>query len=320
MGIFGSAKHGLQMFRAARTCLRQHPFDAAIVVDSPLVHLRLARYARSLNIPVLYYIAPQLWAWGAGRIRKMRRCVDRAAVILPFEEDYFRKRGVNAKFVGHPLADVWRSQAADNAEVDRKRSAGKPFIALLPGSRKHVVEEVMPGQIEVVEAITAAMPHAEFGVSVANRQVAPIISRLLAGQRSRVATFPSEGYTELIQAADLVLVASGTSTLDVAFHGRPMIVMYNSSRVMYNLIGRWMIRTKYLSLPNILAGREIVPEFMPCYKTTRPIAERALALLGSEEARRRMTDELARIVEPLRSRHASDETAAMLLEMLQNRR
>jgi len=315
LGAVGAARHAIRMLRTAGSYLKRYSFDAAVVIDSPAVHLRLAGRAKSLGIPVLYYIAPQLWAWGSGRIRKMRKRVDRAAVILPFEEKYFRDRGVRADFVGHPLADLWAGQTVDSAAVKTIRALGEPVVAILPGSRKHVVEELLPGQLAVAEGIARAMPRAAFGVSVANAQVSSVVARALAGFRLEAQTYSSEHHAELIQAADLVLVASGTSTLEVAFHGRPMVVMYNASRVFYNLVGRWMIRTKFLSLPNILAGREIVPEFMPYYTSTQPITDCAVELLQSEAARQTMQQELAKIVDPLRELRASDQTAAILLDM-----
>ena len=132
--------------------------------------------------------------------------------------------------------------------------------------------------------------------------------------------FPSSQRAELIKAADLVLVSSGTATLEVAFHQRPMIVMYNSSRMFYHLIGRWMIHTAHLSLPNILAGREIVPEFMPYYTSTAAIAERSIELLRSDHARQTMTKDLREVVEPLRGSNASRRTAALLLDMIDRSR
>jgi lipid-A-disaccharide synthase len=168
----------------------------------------------------------------------------------------------------------------------------------------------------VAEQIARALPGAAFGVSVANPQVAPIIDELLSGAAIRAVPHP-DGHPELIEAANLVLVASGTTALEVAFHRRPMIVMYNTSPLFYHLIGRWMIRTPHLSLPNILAGRRIVPEFMPYYRSTRPIAECALELLRSSELRDRMIRDLDQVTTPLRGSRASDRTAAMLLDIVQ---
>jgi lipid-A-disaccharide synthase len=315
LGAFRSVGRGIAMLRITDAHLRRHPFDAAVLIDSPTLHLPLASRAQAAGVPVLYYIAPQMWAWGAHRIYKLRHRTERVAVILPFEEVYFRNQGVDARFVGHPLAEQWAETHVDAGAVQRLRNAGHPVIALLPGSRTHVVESVLPGQLEVAEQVARALPGAAFGVSVANPQVTPVIEGLVADAAIEVAP-NTESHAELIQAADLVLVASGTTALEVAFHRRPMIVMYNTSPVFYHLIGRWMIHTPHLSLPNILAGRRIVPEFMPYYRSTRPIAECALDLLRSSELRDRMIRDLDEVTTPLRGGRASERTAAMLLDMV----
>jgi lipid-A-disaccharide synthase len=315
LGALQAVGRAARMMQTCDAYLRRYPFAAAVLIDSPTLHLPLARRAHAVGVPVLYYIAPQMWAWGAYRMHKLRNHVDRVAVILPFEEKFFRDHGVNATFVGHPLQDQWAVQSIDPAAVDEIRSYGQPVVALLPGSRKHVVQEVLRGQVAVAERIREAVPEATFGVSVANPQVALMIHQQIGRSRAPIRAYPGR-HAELLQAADLVLVASGTSTLEVAFHERPMIVMYNASRVGYQLIGRWLIRAGYLSLPNILAGREIVPEFMPYYTSIEPIAERAIALLTSDEARGEMQAALADVVRPLRETRASERTASLLLDMI----
>ncbi len=315
LGALKTVGRGLRMLNTADEHLRRYPFDAAVVIDSPTLHLPLAGRAQAAGVPVLYYIAPQMWAWGSYRIYKLRHRVERVAAILPFEEQYFRDQGVDATYVGHPLAERLASQTLDRAVVGDIRAGGSPVVALLPGSRKHVVSEVLPGQLEVAKRISAALPRSAFGVSVANPQVAPIIAAETSKAGVAVKQYP-DNFAELIQAADLVLVASGTTALEVAFHQRPMIVMYNASRLFYHLIGRWMIHTPYLCLPNILAQREIVPEFMPYYLSTDPIADRAIELLRDAKARGRMVDELSALVDPMRATQASVTTADMLLRMI----
>jgi len=315
LSVITNAARGVAMLTTCDRYLRRYPFAAAVVIDSPMLHLPLAAKAQAAGVPVLYYIAPQMWAWGKYRIHKLRNRADRVAVIFPFEEEFFRNQGVNATFVGHPLAEQFAALSVDRHVVDEIRGHGVPVIALLPGSRKHVVEAVLPGQLQVAERIASAVRGATFGVSVANREVAPLIARLVGACRVPVEPCPAH-HAELIHAADLVLVASGTAALEVAFHERPMIVMYQSSRFFYHAIGRWMIDSRYLSLPNILAGREIVPEFMPSYTFTRPIADRAIELLRSEDVRRTMIENLSRTVAPLRGTHAAHRTAELLLEMI----
>jgi len=317
LGVIKNAVRGIAMLNTCDRHLRGYPFAAAVVIDSPMLHLPLAAKAQAAGVPVLYYIAPQMWAWGKYRIHKLRNRVDRVAVILPFEEDFFRNQGVNATYVGHPLAEQFAQMSIDRDVVAGIRRRGVQVVALLPGSRTHVVESVLPGQLLVAERIASTISGATFGVSVANAQVAPIIQRLVSACRVPVEPYPGH-HAELIQAADLVLVASGTTALEVALHERPMVVMYQSSRFFYHAIGRWMIDLPYLSLPNILARREIVPEFMPYYTSTDPIADLAIALLRSEDARRTMAENLSAMVAPLRGTHAAQRTAELLLEMIRH--
>lgn len=318
LGALGNAGRAARMLHHCGRTLRENPFDAAVVIDSPMLHFPLAARAQAAGVPVLYYIAPQLWAWGTYRLHKLRDRVEHLAVILPFEEKFFRDHGINATFVGHPLVDALARRPIDEDAVAEMRTHGQPFIALLPGSRKHVVEQILPGQIEVAEQIAREIPSAAFGVSIANPQVSHCITERLARAACPVRAYTAR-HAELIRAADLVLVASGTTTLEVALYGRPMIVMYNASRLFYHLVGRWMIHTPHLSLPNILAGRELVPEFMPYYNTTAPIARKAIALLHDEPARRSMVHELEELVTPLRNGRASDRTAELLLDMIDAR-
>ena len=366
LGVLGAAGRGWTLLRTCKRYLGRYRFDAAVVIDSPVLHLPLAGHLTRQGVPVLYYVAPQLWAWGARRIHKLRRRVRQLAVILPFEEEYFRSRGLDATFVGHPMFDAGEHPSVDEQAVAELRAAGvppgqsrssnseprasaradspasessttstdhgakpkHPLVALLPGSRKHVVSEVLPGQLEVAQRIAEALPGAVFGVSVANAQVAPVISQACskASALSRacgtalvaVQQLPGR-HAELIAAADLVLVASGTTTLEVAAFRKPMIVMYNASRLAYHLLARWLVKTPYLSLPNILAGRRIVPEFMPYYRSTEPIAQRAVELLQSQEQRDAMVQDLTTMIEPLQTGNASQRVAEMVLELTRGR-
>ncbi len=316
LGVVGVVPRAIRLLNTADRYLRRYPFDAALVIDSPTLHFPLASRAKRAGVPVLYYIAPQLWAWGSYRIHKLRNSVDQVAAILPFEESYFRNQGVNATFVGHPLADTCGPDSYDSGRVQEIRAAGHPVVALLPGSRTHVVSELLPGQIAVARAILSEFPKTHVGVSVANAQVSPIIDAAVRRSNLRLHAY-AQARTELIRAADLVLVASGTSTLEVAMHERPMIVMYNASRLFYHLVGRWMIHTPHLALPNILAGREIVPEFMPYYRSTEPITRCAIHLLNSEPTRRAMVDAIRAMVAPLKHAGASERTARLLLTMIE---
>jgi lipid-A-disaccharide synthase len=317
-GVFRAAPRALAMLRACKRAMRSERYDLAIVIDSPLLHLPLAKRACGAGVPVLYYIAPQLWAWGERRIKRLRARVARMAVILPFEEEYFAARGLRAEYVGNPLMDTLAARLVDTELTERIRAKGKPVICILPGSREHVVKEVLPGQIEVAEGIAARFADAHFCVSVANDRVRPLIE-----SRLRSSTIPSELYAEqngeILSAADFALVASGTATLEAAYYHVPMVVMYNATRLGYHLIGRWFLRTRVLSLVNIVAGRRIVPEFMPFYRTTEPIIDEALRQLNSPDELAGVRKALEGVISQLAKPGAANHAARIVLEMLETK-
>lgn len=315
LGAIGAAGNAMKMLAIAERTIRMHPFSAVVVLDSPTLHLPLAGRAHAAGLPVLYYIAPQLWAWGAGRIYKMRHRVTKTAVILPFEEKFFRDQGVDAEWVGHPLADKFRDLQVDEHAVSRLRDPNRPLVALLPGSRKHVVDSLIGDQLAIAARLRQRGISARFAVSVASPEVAPIIDAAVARTAIDVEIVPGD-HAALLSAADLAIVASGTTTLEVAFHDVPMVVMYQASKLFYHAIGRWLIRTPHLSLPNILAQERIVPEFMPYYDSIEPIVDAAAELLREEDRRRKMRSDLERVIAPLREKPASANTARILLNMI----
>ncbi len=314
-GALGNAGKAVETWSATTRQLTRRHFDAAVVIDSPMLNLPIAARTRARGVPTLYYVAPQLWAWGRYRMHKVKARVDKLACVLPFEQDFFVNLGFDATYVGHPLFDRLSKRPPDPNVVAQIRSAGSPVIAILPGSRGHVVSEVLPGQLEVARTVRRRFGRAHIGISVANETAAEVIGGIL--QRTKIpATLYSEQNAGLLTAADLTLVASGTATLEVAYYGSPMIVMYNGSRLMYHLIGRWLIDLKHLSLVNILAGRELVPEFMPYYESTQPIARRAIEMLSSPGAMADTRAGLAKTISTISQPGASGRTAELLLSMI----
>jgi lipid-A-disaccharide synthase len=267
--------------------------------------------------------------------------VNRLAAILPFEESYFRSRGVETDFVGHPLIEQLEAVRPDPSRVAEFKQFGSPIIACLAGSRRHVIEEVLPGQIEVASAIARAYPKAGFLFAAADETAAAAIRDALGvdpetrvGPDSNRSAFGVSGCTpggrnlrhrvevgsnaEILAAADLALVASGTATLEVAWHRLPMVVMYNGSKWGYRLVGRFLITTPHLCLVNILAGKRAVPEFMPYYTSTAPIAAEALDLLANASRRETVKRDLDAIVKSLGTRAAAPRVAALALNMARN--
>ncbi|MBU0638589.1 MAG: lipid-A-disaccharide synthase [Planctomycetes bacterium] len=317
-GVFSVIGRAWRAARLVESSWREQPPDLVILLDSPELHLRLARKAKQLGLPVLYYIAPQTWASRAGRNRQIAGNVDRLACILPFEERYFRRFGINATYVGHPLFEALRRQVSQPAVVERLRSPGKPVVALLPGSRRHVIDAILPRQLDVVRRLRAAGTalHAVVSCMSAERRgqiqdhldSAEIEADLVVGDNA-----------SLLTAADLVLAASGTATLEVAHYRKPMVVMYDAGRLLaliHRLLGRFILKTPHLSLVNILAGRRVVPEFMPFVPDTGAVARVAADLLTDEAWRRVMVRQVEETVAALEDSQASVTVCRMIGEML----
>ena len=319
LAAFYRAPEALLLLNRLRGYLSGRRFDAAVLIDSPTLNLPIAKTCRSSGIPVLYYIAPQTWAWAAWRNKRIRQRVNRLACIWPFEEQWFRGAGIPATYVGHPLFDHLLALHIDEARVAALRANASPVITILPGSRRHVVHEVLPGQLEVAHSLAARFKRARFLIAAANDEIRELIGALMRQSAHSLSIEMVAGAADraaAIRAADLVLVASGTITLEVAYHTTPMIVMYNSSRWMYNLVGRWLISTKYLSIPNILADRRIVPEFMPYYRNVDPIVATAVDWLSSPTALQRIRAELHDLIKPIVKGGAAENAAAELSAML----
>jgi len=317
--VVGRAPAAARAVARVDRLLARRPFDAAVLVDSGTLHLPLARRCRARGVPVFYFIAPQTWASRAWRLRALRERVDRLAVILPFEEEYFRRAGVPATFVGHPLIDRLADAPADRAYVAARRAEGSPVVALLPGSRRQVVAEVLPGQIAVAAAVAARFRRARFLLAAANSAAEALARQIIA--RSAGAppiTIETAHRDDVLAAAEFALVASGTATLEAAYHRVPMIVMYNArgARWLYPLLRGRVIHAPMLSLPNLLAGRAVVPEFMPWYRNTTEIAVTAVELLSSPARLERMRQELGGLIAPLEAARALPAAARALADLL----
>lgn len=316
-GVLKLIGRGWMALRAARRSWQARRPDLVLVMDSGALHLRMAAAAKQAGRPVLYYIAPQTWASREYRVRRLARDVDRLACILPFEEAYFRRHGVNATFVGHPLFDGRAAPAVSaNPAADRDPAAR---LAILPGSRKGVVAAVLPKQLAVLRGLRSRGRTVTARISAASderrEQIATLLSRF---GMTDVPIVPAAENPALLAEADLVLVASGTATLAVAAARRPMVVLYEAGALLrwpYELIGRRFLLTPHLSLVNILAGERIVPEFMPYVGPVERVVDAAETLLDDSDARSRQIARLDAVVRPLEQSQASANVCRMIAEL-----
>ncbi|MCC6749643.1 MAG: lipid-A-disaccharide synthase [Deltaproteobacteria bacterium] len=283
LGGFGAAAR--LVADLALEAARRRPV-LALLVDYPGAHLRLARALKLLGVPVLYYVAPQRWAWLGFRARPLRRLVDRLAVILPFEEAWFRGRGVPAVFVGHPLRDLFRQEPREAA----RRSLGldaRPALALLPGSREGEVLRHLPALRATATALGASVQ--SFVVSPGGAHRA--LCERLAPELPRAESAAAFG------AADAAICAAGTATLELALAGVPTAVVYRVSRTTH-AVARRLVKVPYLALPNLLLDEELCPE-----------------LLQEEVSPERLVREMRRLLEPAsaeRARRGAERVARCL--------
>jgi len=313
VGLVEVVTHIPRIWREYRKLLRaaveQRP-DIAILTDSPDFHLRLARRLKALQIPVIYLIAPQVWAWRKGRLPLMRRTIDQLLCIFPFEPDFFVSNGINAVYLGHPLTRMVKPSAS--REGLRKRyniAEGTPLVALLPGSRKGEVARHLPILIETANRIASA-------------GLKPIPKFILAappGLKLREPISASsiqllEGQTwDVLVCADLALAASGTVTIEASLLGTPMIAFYRVNKLSW-WMGRHLVKVPFYSMVNLVAGRKIVPEFIQNKMTAARLADEALRLLSDEAARQEMRRELALVVQKLSGPDDPMEVAASVVE------
>jgi len=303
-----------RLFRRTREYFRHSPPDLQICVDSPDTNLHYAKIAHGMGIPVLYYIAPQLWAWREGRIRKMRRWVDHAACILPFEQEYFRRHGVNATFVGHPLFD---SLPAQRGPAPGPRFPDRPpVLGLLPGSRRSEAVANFPHLLDCARRIREVFPDVTYLVPTVHATHAFVEER---AHDFKGLTYELDAFDRMVPQCDLCLTVSGTATLHVAAYNVPMIIVYRGSPVLWHLIGRWIIKTRTYTLVNLLSdSREhIVTEYIPWYGTNRPVADHAIDFLRHPEKMRAQQEKLSAMVRKLDRPGASMNVARLAMEMME---
>mgnify|MGYP001947603864 CR=1 FL=1 len=304
----------VQLFRRLKQEFHERRPDLVLPIDYPGFNLRLAKEATRAGIPVLYYIAPQVWAWHRSRVRLLAEYTDRVAVVLPFEEAIFREAGVRAEFVGHPLLDlpvpaVTREEFCEGLGLDAER----PILALMPGSRSQEVSRHLELFVETAKLVQARRP-----------EVQPVIaaSPAVPAEAYSGVPFPrTRDSRALLRHARAGLVKSGTGTLEAALAGMPLVIVYRTHPVTYWLARR-LVRVDSIGLVNLVAGERVAPEFIQGDAKPPALAEALVPLLAKEsEARQKALDGLARVSEALRpaggeGMRVADRVVALAAELL----
>jgi len=318
VGLTQAAGRLRVLWRAYRTLvrrLRDDPPDVCVLIDFPEFNLRLARRARAAGVPVVYYIGPQVWAWRRGRVRKIARRVDRLAVVFPFEPALYAGRLSSVEFVGHPLLDRIR---VTHGREETLRAHGldpaRRTVLVMPGSRPSEIEYLLPPLLDAVRTLGRELP-LQFALALAHTLSPNSVRDRVRAAGVDVTIVEGDTYN-LVAAADLALVSSGTATLECALLERPMVIVYRLGPLSYGL-GRLLVRgVDWIGMPNIVAGREIVPELLQRRANGPAIAAAARAILTDPARHARIVEDLREVRRRLGRGGAARRAAAIVLEVL----
>jgi lipid-A-disaccharide synthase len=313
--VFGKLRSVSSALGRVKGFLGREAPALAILIDFPDFNLHLATHLKRRGIPILYYISPQIWAWRGWRIRRIRRLVDKMVVILPFEAALYEREGVDVAFVGHPLLDVvkprlGREKFLDSLGIDPRRR----IIGLFPGSREHEVRRLLPAMLGAAQLLEDRNPDLYFLISLApdidGDQVSPLLERY--GLPVRIVR---DNPYDTMDASELLVLASGTVTLEAAILGAPMVIIYKVSPLTY-WIGRMMAKVDHIGLVNLVAGRTIAPELIQGCASADRIAREGFCLLADPERSSRMRSALMDVKAKLGMPGASDRAAHLVLDMM----
>jgi lipid-A-disaccharide synthase len=307
------------MLRRLVALARERKPDVFVPIDFPDFNFRLMAALKGLGIPIVYYVSPQLWAWRPKRMQTMKAMVDRVLVIFPFEEAIYERAGVPVQFVGHPLVDLAHSEQPRSAFLrDRGLIPGAPTVALLPGSRPNELRRIAPRTVEALPLIAARLPDVQFLVACAPNLPDTLFAPFLTERRARV-VLVHDRTDDALAAADAVITASGTATVQAALHERPMVVVYRLSPLTY-WIGKPFVKVDTYAMPNLVAGRRVVPELIQSDFTPDRVADETVLFLTDRERHARTREALRRVREKLGTPGASGRAAEAVLEVARTRR
>ena len=312
--LLGNLRRIRDVYCLLRCALRERRPALLVLIDFPDFNLRLARYAKSLHIPVLYYVSPQVWAWRRGRVRQIARWVDQMAVVFPFEAPFYEKKNVKAQFVGHPLLDtVCVKEGRRSVLTKLGLDPSTRTIALLPGSRRKEVGFHLPVMLDAAEALSQMQPVQFLCIRASTIDPAELEGRVKSARLS-IPIVEQDRY-DALAASDLVWTASGTATLETALLLKPMIIVYRLSWLTY-FLARFLVRVRHVGMVNLIAGEKIVPELIQSdFNVARMIQESQL-ILEDRAKRDSIVEKLSELRKQLGQPGASDRVATLALSMI----
>lgn len=304
----------------AESILKSDRPSAVVLVDFPGFNWHIARRAHKLGIPVVYYLPPQLWAWGSWRLKKLRRTVDHVLCNLPFEPAWYAERNLQVEYVGHPFFDEVSSKPLDQAFMQQWREHDGMQVAVLPGSRTREVESIWPMQLAAIRELAARYPRTRFLVAAyRDRHREQCESRLTSKDQAlnNIKFFVGKT-SEVIELSDCALMKSGSVSLEMMARSTPAVVTYHASRTLY-AIGRCLTNLNSMTLPNMIAGETVMPEFLAIGSTAKATGQVIAALdrlIGDEEVRRAQTQKLQALAARYAQPGASDRAARAILKVM----
>ncbi|MDO8281384.1 MAG: lipid-A-disaccharide synthase [Thermodesulfovibrionia bacterium] len=297
-----------KIFKQAKDALTDRKPDILVLIDYPDFNLALAKKAKSAGIPVLYYVSPQVWAWRAGRVKKIASLADKIAVLFPFEVDHYKGSGLPCEFVGHPISETINIKGTDE---EIKSSLGlnpyKPVITLLPGSRPDEINRHMPVINEVAEMLHNELPDFQIIIPLAAG------SELPESVKGYITVLRNQT-REAVACSDVSLVASGTATLETALLGTPMVVFYIVSPLTY-ILAKLLVKVKYASLVNILSGKEVVREMIQKDATPDNIFREIKRIIEDKPYKDEIISNLKKVRDVMTGKKPSSRVAAMAGEI-----
>jgi len=291
--------------------------DLLVCVDYKEFNLKLARFAKQQGIKVLFYVSPQVWAWRPGRVVTYGKAIDMMAVIFPFETAYYEAENVPVTYVGHPSVDKvhpFRSKADDYAEFSLNTESS--VVGLLPGSRINEIKRMLPVMLAAAEKLNTSDASIQFVLPQADSITDELLQGYLQTSSVKIAVIKHQPY-DVIQCCDAIMTTSGTASLEIALLQIPMVIAYRLSAITY-FLGKHLVHTKFIGLPNIIAGKGIVKELIQHDVTAEKLAEEVKQMLEDKVYRQSMLDELSIVKEKLGQGGGSKNMADLAVKMLQN--